>query len=47
MREAGIFKTEEYDFGKLLCGKLDYKDKLFVIYRVPRKIGKALKSQKE
>ena len=31
------FKTDEYDFGKLLCGTLEYKDRLFVIYGVPRK----------
>lgn len=30
------FKTDEYDFSKLLCGALRSKDKLYVIYEVPR-----------
>ena len=31
------FKTEKFDFQKITCGKLIYKDKLYVIYEIPRK----------
>jgi len=31
------FKTDEFDFDKLLCGAVEQKDKLYVIYGVPRK----------
>ena len=31
------FKTEAYDFQKILCGTATYRDKWFVIYSVPRK----------
>lgn len=31
------FKTDEYDFGNLVCGALALKDKLYVIYEVTRK----------
>lgn len=32
------FKTDEFDFEKLLCGSLRYKDKLYIVYEVPRKV---------
>ena len=31
------FRTEEYDFGKLMCGTLRFQEKLYIIYGVPRK----------
>lgn len=31
------FKKEEFDFEKLSCGTVEYRDKLFVIYGVERK----------
>lgn len=33
------FKTDEFDFEKISCGKVEYKDSLFVIYKVPRKLS--------
>ena len=30
------FKTEDYDFEKIACGTATYRDRLFVIYSVPR-----------
>ena len=32
------FKTDEYDFEKIKSGTVKYRDKLYVIYEVPRKI---------
>ena len=32
------FKTDEFDFEKIVCGSVRYRDKLYVIYEVPRKI---------
>lgn len=29
-------RTDEYDFEKLLCGALRHRDKLYVIYEIPR-----------
>lgn len=32
------FKTDDYDFDKIRCGVLKHKDKLYIIYEVPRMI---------
>ncbi len=32
------FKADEFDFSKVTCGAVRYREKLFVIYGVPRKI---------
>jgi hypothetical protein len=32
------FKTEQYDFGKVTCGTLESRQKLYVIYQLPRKM---------
>lgn len=32
------FKLAEYDFEKLVCGTVEYKDRLFVVYGVERKV---------
>ena len=32
------FKTEEFNFEKIVCGSVRYRDKLYIIYEVPRKI---------
>lgn len=40
------FKTDDYDFEELTCGTVKYKDKLYVIYGVPRK-GAVPRPQKE
>lgn len=31
------FRTDSYDFDELRCGAMTYKDKLFVIFAIPRK----------
>ena len=31
------FKTDDFDFENVTCGAVKYKDKLYVIYGVPRK----------
>ena len=31
------FKADEFDFQKIGCGSLKYRDKLYVIYEVPKK----------
>jgi hypothetical protein len=33
------FKTDDFDFEKVECGAVKYRDKLYVIYGVPRKDG--------
>jgi len=33
------FKTDEFDFEKLQCGTVLYKDKLYVVYGVSKKFG--------
>ncbi len=32
------FKTHDFDFEKIVCGTVKYREKLYVIYEVPRKI---------
>ena len=32
------FKTTDYDFEKMHCGKIENSEMLFVIYAIPRKI---------
>ena len=32
------FKTDKFDFKNIVCGTLRYKDKLYVIYEVPKKL---------
>jgi hypothetical protein len=31
------YKTDDFDFEKLVCGVVKYRDKLFVLFGVPRK----------
>lgn len=31
------YRADEYDFEKLLCGTVEYRDRLFVVYGVPKK----------
>ena len=31
------YRADDYDFGKLLCGTVEFRDKLFVVYGVPKK----------
>ncbi|MFQ5787154.1 MAG: hypothetical protein ACE5H1_04160 [Thermodesulfobacteriota bacterium] len=33
------FSLDEYDFDKLTCGCVEYKDKVFVVYGVSKKFG--------
>ena len=33
------YKAEEFDFQSLKCGTVEYKDKLFVVYGVERKMS--------
>ena len=32
------FKTDEFDFDKIVCGTVKYREKLYVVYEVPRRI---------
>ncbi|MDA2934367.1 hypothetical protein MYX82_08485 [Acidobacteria bacterium AH-259-D05] len=32
------FKTDQFDFEKMNCGFVHYRDKVYVIYEVPRKV---------
>ena len=31
------FKTDEFDFERISCGTVKYREKLYVVYAVPRK----------
>ena len=41
------FKTEEFDFKKIACGSLRYRDKLYEIYEVPKKLTLTASEEKE
>jgi hypothetical protein len=41
------FKIEDYDFDKLRCGKVEYKDRLYVVYGVPKKYPTAAPEREE
>lgn len=33
------FKTDEHDFENLRCGRIEYRDKSFIIFSIPQKPG--------
>ena len=32
------FKTDEFDFGKVLCSTVSYREKVYVVYEIPKRI---------